>query len=208
MRMRGEPMRIAALTLLLGLVGCASVPRDGVTVVDATTDVPAVLCMYGYQGDLNLSQCPEGMRHEAIGLAAWSDGKLICRGDGGFEGDLGRVQIDAASVAAAREEVAKAIESVPIERRVYLAEGYSGLAVSVSWKGSVLQLACSADPEPTEAMNHAQEACSNALFGLIPEHARQANPPAPNFDVLDPASVRVERIDARDQRKVPAARVP
>jgi hypothetical protein len=57
-------------------------------------------------------------------------------------------------------------------------------------------------------MGQAEKACSEAILGLIPEHARQANPPAPDFDVLDPASVRIERIDARDQRKVQVARVP
>ena len=200
MRMRGEQVRIAALTVLLGLVGCASVERDGLTVVDASTGMPAVLWMYAYEGDLDLSPYYDEMPSQAIPLAVWSDGKLICRGDGGFEGDLGRVQIDAISVVAACEAIAKAIERIPIERRVYRKEGYWGMAISVSWKGGVLQLACSADPEPTEGMNEAQEACFTALFGLIPEHAKRANPPAPNFDVLDPASVRVEPIDTRDRR--------
>jgi hypothetical protein len=198
--MRGDLARFGALFLLLALLGCASVEGGRVVVVDASTEVPAVIWVYGHEGDLGVAPYYESMPSQAIEFAAWSDGRLICRGDGGFEGDLGRVQIDATSVAAAAEAIAGAIESVPIERRVCCMQGRYGWAITVSWKGRILQLAFSGDPEPTAAMNEAFDKCEAALFGLIPEHARHANPPAPNFDVLDPASVRFEKTNLSANR--------
>jgi hypothetical protein len=192
--MRGEPVRSAALALALFGCSCSSLDHRGVVMVDTKTDEPASICWYGGLDDPNAVPPNETY----VALAAWDDGRLVCRGYG-FEGELGRTTVEPRRVGDARHLIAAAIERVPPEARSGGADGKPVLVISVLSDGRLLQFAPhNIGPEGPE--RDALKALDSALEALIPENCRHSNPPAPNFDLLIPASVRFKKSAVRVNR--------
>jgi hypothetical protein len=192
--MRGKPVRFAAVALALIVSACNSLDRRGVVMVDTKTNEPASICWYGGLDDPNAVPPDESY----VALAAWDDGRMVCRGFG-FEGELGRTTVEPRRVADARRVIAAAIERIPPEARSGGGDGKPVLVISVWSDGRLLQFAPH-DIGPDGPEREALKALESALEALIPENCRHSNPPAANFDLLIPASVRFEKSGVRANR--------
>jgi hypothetical protein len=171
----------AGVLALLAL-GCAG-PRS-LLVVDTATEAPATICWYAREAH-------GSTRVHNLVFAAWDDGRIVCRGFGGWEGELGRASIDPAEVARARDAIVRAIEDVPPGERVTDLPRTLSLTIEVRRGAQSWRTACCARSTPSEANQSAYVEAEEIMLGLILAHCRAPDPPAPGFPALEPASLRL-----------------